>query len=178
MKKKILVVIAAAAIIITTFKSGYAYYENQTKGLAEHNLSAQSPVGVAAYVDNKSETVTQDITQEENQEVYTYDFDEDSEADVYNEDSEAYTYDEDSDGYTYNDNGDEAFFGGCCGSGAYSMLDENGNFKTPEIYEKELDEGVETGDLTEEDKEYFMEIFNQCYEFYSDKSQELSQKGL
>lgn len=155
MKRKILVVIAAAAIIITTFKTGYAYYESQIKASAEQNFDTP-----AAYSDNNVAEVTKEI--EEDIPV------------VLNNEINDLTQSDDSDASVYESTSEEEFFGGCCGSDAYSMLDENGNFKSPEVYEKELDEGIQNGELTQEDKDYFMEIYNECYEFYFNNSQELS----
>lgn len=146
MKKKVFVIIAAGALIITTFGTGYAYYESQMTSTVDY-VSNQEP--------KAAKSIPEAVTVDESSEINNL---------IQNEVSDV----------SAEDNSDEEeFFGGCCGSGAYSMLDENGNFKTPEVYEQELDEGIKNGELTVEDKEYLLDVYNECYEFYYNNSQEL-----
>jgi hypothetical protein len=60
----------------------------------------------------------------------------------------------------------------CCGSSYGSMLDENGNFKDRDTYEKELDEYVASGELTEEDKEYYLFLYDKCAGAYANSDTE------
>lgn len=156
MKKKVFIILAAGAFIITTFKTGYAYYESQTKALAKQNLTAS-----VEYESNKepeaANAISEEVTEDESSGIYNL------------------TKKDNSEVYTEDNYGEEEFIGGCCGSGDYSMLDENGNLKTPEVYEQELDEGIKSGELTKEDKEYFLDIYNECYEFYFNNSKELKE---
>ncbi len=161
MKKKVLVIIAAAALIVTAFKTGYPYYESQTKALAKQNSTTK-----LEYVSNSYQETANTASEEPKQispEEPTVDVSTNTEIpdqyDVNNIPEE--------DNYE-----DGPVSGGCCGSGPYSMLDENGNFKTPEVFEKELEEGVKNGELTSEDKEYLLDVYNECYGFYSNNSQQ------
>lgn len=156
MKKKVLVIIAATAIIITTFKTGYAYYESQTKALAKQNLITNLD-----YVSKQNQETTR-VAPEETIVDVSNDTDYSDQYEISDIPSEDNYVEEGPIG------------GGCCGSGAYSMLDENGNFKTPEVFENELEEGLKNGELTNEDKEYLLDVYNECYEFYSNNSRELA----
>lgn len=148
MKRKVLVVIAAAAIIITTIKTGYAYYESQLKALSLQNTTDQDLGESINYGDTKSSEIIKDSVVDDSIETY------------------ALTWNEDGDVYDYKESEGEEFLGGCCGSGAYSMLDEKGNLKTPEVYEDELNEGVKNGELSLEEKDYLMKLLNECNGFY------------
>jgi hypothetical protein len=55
----------------------------------------------------------------------------------------------------------------CCGGSFGSMLDENGNLKDRDTFEKELDGSVASGDITEEDKEYYLFMYDKCAAAYA-----------
>lgn len=66
----------------------------------------------------------------------------------------------------------------CCGNNYGSMLDENGNLKDRDAYEKELDGYVANGDITEEDEEYYLFMYDKCAAAFADSDTESDSEGL
>jgi len=52
--------------------------------------------------------------------------------------------------------------GSCCGSGLGNMIDESGDFKDRETYEKELSDSVQSGKISDADKENSLSLYDQC----------------
>lgn len=75
------------------------------------------------------------------------------------------------------DNNTSSQTGNCCNSSFGSMLDDNGNLKDRAAFEKELDGYIASGDITEEDKEYYLFMYDKCAAAYADSDTKASSES-
>ncbi len=149
MKKNAIIIIAVIAVSIATVKTGYAFYgrqieDNQTKETQLTNERGNSDQGTAETdfyeTENIPEPASKDLSPEET-------------APLTKADPTPAASGQADDSFTEEN---------CCGSGSVNMIDGNGNLKERETFIKELDEAVKNQDITKEEKEYYLYMYDQC----------------
>ncbi|QHQ62593.1 hypothetical protein Ana3638_18910 [Anaerocolumna sedimenticola] len=145
MKKNAVIILAVIAISVASVKTGYAFYGKQISN-TKTNVTQ-----VTSNTDNVREGVSQTAFLETDN--------------TQNETNETTDQILDSNDPTLAASGqadDSLNSANCCGSGSISMIDENGNLKDRETFEKELKDAVANGDITEDDAEYYSFMYGQC----------------
>ncbi len=148
MKKNAIIILAVIAVSVASVKTGYAFYEKQTSN--NQTSETQTADKGGDTVKNLSADFFQqeDIPELETKAVETK---------IYSQET--------SDNGVFEAPGqaDDSYAGGsCCGSDSVSMLDENGNLKDKETFLEELEDAVQNGEITEEDKEFYLYMYDEC----------------
>ncbi len=159
MKKNIVIIFTVIAISVATVKTGYAFYgkqisNNQTSETQVTNSGGDSQQGII-QTDFSESVKTSDRTAQDWDQT-TQDWDQTTQ----DWDQTAQVWDQTSEDADQTDNSLNG--GNCCGSGPVNMIDDNGNLKDIDTFTKELDEAVLNGDITEDDKEYYLFMYGKC----------------
>ncbi len=165
MKKNLVIIIAVIAVSVATVKTGYAFYGKQISNNQTNENQVTNNGG--SYQGGVAQT---DFYARENIPELASETPDPSQADrsaAVNDPTLAASGQAD-------DSFDQ---GNCCGSGSVDMLDENGNLKDLETFSKELDEAVQNGELTEDDKEYYLYMYDQCAVVFGAGSSDSSSVG-
>jgi hypothetical protein len=138
MKKKAIIITLAIAITLTVAKTGYAYYEKiNSENVTKEEQTTQEAQVSKVTRDSGLQTAI----------VKT----------VTTETAAAPGSSEDSANNSYNG----------CNYGFGNMFDENGNLKERAVYEQELDEYIIQGKISEDDKEYYLSLYDTCVSNFS-----------
>lgn len=142
MKMKITLIIGAAVIGLTMLKTGYAFYEYQSKKYENEKTKIETATKVVLN-EYASSSIGGKITvlaaqTEPGNEVGS------------SEDTQLETGSEDDENFN------------CCQSGSVNMYDENGKLKDKGQFKQELEQALEEGSITEEDQEFFLYMYEQC----------------
>ena len=157
MKKNAVIILAVIAISVASVKTGYAFYGKQI---------SNNEANVTQVTSNESNTKegsaqttfleTENIPEETNETADPI-------------------FDSGDPTLAASGQADDSLnSANCCGSGSVSMLDDNGNLKDRETFEKELDDAVANGDITEEDAEYYSFMYEQCAQAFGADSSDSS----
>jgi hypothetical protein len=149
MKKNAVIILAVIAISVASVKTGYAFYGKQ---ISNNNVNVPQVTTTNSGGNTKTGITKTEFLQEAN---------------ISEEDTQAPTSTRQSPALdpTLAASGqadDSLSQGNCCGNSSVNMLDENGNLKDRDSFKKELDEAVKNGEITAEDKEYYLNMYDQC----------------
>jgi hypothetical protein len=138
MKKNTILITLAIAITLTAAKTGYAYYEKMnSENVTKVEQTTQEAQVSKVTTDSGIQTAI----------VKT----------VITETAGVADSSEDSANNSYNG----------CNYGFGNMFDENGNLKERAVYEQELDEYITQGKISEDDKEYYLSLYDTCASNFS-----------
>lgn len=161
MKKNAVIILAVIAISVATVKTGYAFYgkqisNNQTNETSLSNYGENFETSLGNYGESSGQSTAQtDFYQQENiPELPSGPLDSGKDYPAVKNGDITFTASGQADGSNTE--------GNCCGSGSVNMLDENGNLKDRDTFSKELDEALQNGEITEEDKEFYLYMYEQC----------------
>ncbi|GEM_PF-6244656 len=149
MKKNAVIIITVIAISVATVKTGYAFYEKQiTDNQTNENQLTNDGGEFWQETDRIDFYETKNTPELESEVTET-----DNTGQISAADPALIESGQADDSYAEE---------GCCGGDSVNMIDDNGNLKDRETFAKELDEAVQNGDITEEDKEYYLYMYDQC----------------
>lgn len=148
MKRNAIIMLAVIAVSVASVKTGYAFYEKQISN------------------NQTSETQSADNGGDTGQNLLTDFYQQEDIPELETKAVETKTYSpETSDNKVFEAPGqaDDSYVGGsCCGSDSVSMLDENGNLKDKDTFLEELEDAVQNGEITEEDREFYLYMYEEC----------------
>ncbi|WFR59792.1 hypothetical protein QA584_12120 [Anaerocolumna sp. AGMB13025] len=150
MKKNAVIILAVIAISVASVKTGYAFYGKQ---ISNNNVNVPQVTTTNSLGNTKTGITKTEFLQGSNiQEEDT-------------QDRTSITRQSSALDPTLAASGqadDSLSQGSCCGSGSVNMLDENGNLIDRDSFTKELEDAVKNGEITEDDKEYYLNMYDQC----------------
>ncbi|MDF2608534.1 MAG: hypothetical protein K0R92_8 [Lachnospiraceae bacterium] len=143
MKKKTMILTLAIAMTLTIAKTGYAYYE---KVINESETKKEQTTQAVRLYNVNTEAVTLPA-------IATTEASENDSAETFN------TPENSGDTTTSSYN--------CCTLEFGNMFDENGKLKERAVYEQELDEYIAQGKISEDDKAYYLSLYDTCVSNFS-----------
>jgi hypothetical protein len=155
--------LAVIAVSIASVKMGYAFYERQILNNQKSEFQiANNGVDTGQYL------LTDFFQQEDIPELETKLVE-----------TKAYSPEtSENESFEAPGQADDSYVGGsCCGSDSVSMLDENGNLKDKDTFLEELEDAVQNGELTEEDREFYLYMYEECAVAFGSSTADSSADG-
>ncbi len=148
MKRNAIIMLAVIAVSVASVKTGYAFYEKQISNNQTSGTQLSDNGGDTGQNLQTDFFQQEDIPELETQALETKTYSpETSDNEIFEAPGQA----------------DDSYIGGsCCGSDSVSMLDENGNLKDKAAFIEELEEAVENGEITEEDRKFYLYMYEEC----------------